>query len=151
MIAKDIRRSNRVPGGFTIVEVIVAASIMIILCLGLLSVSSYVIKINRGENVRLQAMSVLQRDAEYIRSLKFIPVGSSTELNAGTYSNVRTRTSSDGRVFNISVTIVNLPSGTSDAACKFKEIRVTAVPQSAETGWLANLNTTVAFQRVRSN
>lgn len=137
--------------GFTVVEVIVAASIMIVLCVGLLSVTAYVVNVNRGENVRMQALSVLQQDAEYIRALKFVPVGSSAELNAGTYSNVRTRTAQNGRQFNISVTVANLPAGTTDANCKLKEIRVTAVPVVAETGWLANLNTTLVFQRVRSN
>ncbi len=59
--------------GFTLVEVVVAASIMIILCVGLLTVFSYVTKINRGENLRMQALSVLQKEIEHYRSLKFIP------------------------------------------------------------------------------
>jgi type II secretory pathway pseudopilin PulG len=145
--------------GFTVVEVIVAASIMIILCVGTLSVFSYVVKINRGENLRAQALSVLQLEVEYYRSLKYVPIGSDTALNGGTYTNVRTRTSADGRVFNISVTIDNDPFTTgiqtnanvADSTCKFKEINIQAVPQIAETGWLANLKTDVTIQRVRSN
>jgi type II secretory pathway pseudopilin PulG len=150
--------NNKQPiNGFTIVEVIIASTIMIILCVGILSVFSYATKINRGENLRAQALSVLQKEVEYYRSLKFVPVGSSTELNAGTYNNIRTMTSSDGRIFNISVTIDNDPynSGSftliTDANCKFKEITITAVPQIAETGWLANLKTDIVIQRVRSN
>ena len=139
--------------GFTVVEVIVAGSVMIILCVGLLSVFSYVVQINRGENVRAQALSILQEEVEYYRSLKFVPVGSSTALNANTYTNYRSaadRTSADGRVFNVTTVITNL-NGTSDANCTFKQIQVTATPATAETGWLANLQTTVTIQRVRAN
>ncbi|MGI8545228.1 MAG: type IV pilus modification PilV family protein [Aridibacter sp.] len=137
--------------GFTLVEVIIAGIIMIILSIGLLTVFSYTVKINRGENLRTQALSVLQLEVENYRSLKFVPVGSSTQLNSGNYPNLKTSTSADGRVFNISVTIVNLPSGTTDANTTYKEIKITAVPQIAETGWLANLKTDVTVQRVRAN
>jgi len=157
----ELLKCNKVKrqSGFTLVEVIIAASIMIVLCVGTLSVFSYVVKINRGENVRLQALSVLQKDVEHYRSLKFVPVGSSAELNGGTYNNIRTPRSADNRYFNISVTIDNNPYLTGiqtstdvpEATCKFKEIKITAVPQTAETGWLANLKTEVTIQRVRSN
>ncbi|MBP6002003.1 MAG: type II secretion system protein [Pyrinomonadaceae bacterium] len=143
--------------GFTLVEVIIASVIMIILCVGTLTVFSYAVRINRGNNLRAQAMSILQKEVEYYRSLKYVPVGSDTALNAGTYVNIRTRTSPDGRVFNISVTIDNDPytagvqTTPSNATCKFKEITITAVPQIAETSWLADLKTNVAIQRVRAN
>lgn len=145
--------------GFTIVEVIVAASIMIVLCVGILSVFSYVVKINRGENLRAQALSVLQAEVEYYRSLKFVP-GAETaadlnnhrnpELRAGTHIRPP-RTSADGRVFNITVTVVNVSPSTVEELCRYKEIRIVAVPQVAENGWLANLRTDVTIQRVRSN
>ena len=145
--------------GFTLDEVVVAASIMIILSVGLLSVFSYVTKINRGENLRMQALSVLQKEIEYYRSLKFKPAGTSTALNGGSYPNIRTPASDDGRVFNISVMIDNDPytagiqtsANVAEANCKFKEIKITATPQTAETGWLANLRTEVTIQRVRGN
>jgi prepilin-type N-terminal cleavage/methylation domain-containing protein len=143
--------------GFTLVEVVIASVIMVILCVGTLTVFSYAVRVNRGNNLRAQAMSILQKEVEYYRSLKFVPVGSSAELNAGTFTNLRTRTSPDGRVFNISVTIDNDPLTTGvqttplDADCKFKEITITVVPQVAETSWLANLKTDVTIQRVRAN
>ncbi len=142
--------------GFTLVEVILAGSLMIVMAVGILSVFSYVVKINRGNNLRAQALTVLQQDVEYYRSLKFIPVASDTAMNGGTYTNVRTRNSADGRAFYISVTIDNdlATAGiqnTNESTCKFKEIKITAVPVIAETGWLANLKTDVTIQRVRSN
>ena len=145
--------------GFTLVEVIVAGSIMIILCVGILSVFSYVVRVNRGEHYRMQALSVLQHQVEYYRSLKFVPSGTPAELNAGTYNNVRTITSPNGRVFNISVVVDNDPytaglqTVPSDANCTFKEITITATPQVAEMvgAWNATPAMTITIQRVRYN
>jgi type II secretory pathway pseudopilin PulG len=154
--------------GFTLIEVIIAGGIMVILCVGTLTVFSHASKINTGNNLRAQAQSVLQQDAEYYRSLKFIPVGSDAALNGGTYTNVRERPGADcpigvspppaSCVFTISVEIDNDPSTTvidtgNEATCKFKQIKISAVPKVARTGWLANanLNTALVIQRVRGN
>jgi type II secretory pathway pseudopilin PulG len=131
-------------GGFTLIEVLIAGSLMIILCVGTLSVFSFVVKLNRGENVRMQALSVLQKKVEFYRSLKFAPSGTSTDLAARTNQNVGIETSADLRQFNIFVTIT-------DTSATFKEITITAVPVIAETGYLSNLRTTVTIQRVRTN
>ena len=165
LITKKIdSREQVVNAGFTLVEVIIAGGIMIILCVGTLTVFSYASKINTGNNFRAQAQSVLQLEAEYYRSLKFIPVGSDAALNAGTYTNPARRglasgtpsTSADGQTFNINVVINNTPYGgpaVTDANCKFKEITITATPVAAHSGWLSNsnLNTSLVIQRVRAN
>jgi prepilin-type N-terminal cleavage/methylation domain-containing protein len=130
--------------GFTLIEVLVAASLMIILCVGTLSVFSYVVKINRGENVRLQALSVLQQKVEFYRSLRFSPSGTSPDLTARTNDPVGILTGADGRQFNIIVTIT-------DITPTFKEITITATPVVAESGYLSNLRTAVTIQRVRTN
>lgn len=147
--------------GFTIPEVIVAGTIMIVLCVGTMSVFSYVVKINRGNNLRTQALSVLQAKVEYYRSLKFVPgLGTAADLPnhrvldlyAGTH-NLSSVTTPDGRVFDVTATVVNsLPVGTDEAGCQFKTITINAVPHVAENqAWLANLHTDVTIQRVRSN
>lgn len=138
---------------------------MIILCVGTLSVFSYVVKINRGNNLRMQALSVLQAKIEYYRSLKFVPgLETSADLpnhrNIDLYAGTHTLTPittppPDNRTFNITATVTNaVPvSGPNDEAnCEFKTITITAVPQVAENEpWLQNLNTSVTIQRVRSN
>ncbi|MBA3352180.1 MAG: type II secretion system protein, partial [Blastocatellia bacterium] len=65
-------RSNRPgrAGGFTLIEVILAGGIMIILCVGTLTVFSHAVRINSGNNLRAQAQSVLQEEVEYYRSLR---------------------------------------------------------------------------------
>lgn len=146
-------------GGFTLVEVILAGAIMIILCVGTLTVFTHAVKINSGNNLRAQALSVLQLEIEYYRSLKYVPVGSNAAMNGGVYTNVRTRTSADGQTFSISVTIDNDPftagiqtsATVPEADCKFKEITINAVPTVVRAGWLAALKTNVTIQRVRAN
>lgn len=149
--------------GFTIPEVIVAGSIMIILCVGTMTAYVQAIKLNRGNNLRMQALAVLQLEVEYYRSLKFVPgLGTPADLNnhrplvlrAGNHT-LASRTSADGRVFTMSAAVTNLefvPAGTSEEHAIMKEITIVAVPQVAENeGWLQNLNTRVSVQRVRSN
>src|ERR1051325_328125 len=145
--------------GFTIPEVLVAASLMIILCVGTLSVFAYVVKINRGNNLRMQALSVLQFEVEYYRSLRFVPSTTLTapELNGTVKTLIGTHDSKDGRTFDVYLTIDNDPAtaGIQTAGndtTKFKEITIEAVPHIAENeAWLQSLNTKVTIQRVRSN
>ena len=157
------RNSYRSETGFTIPEVIVAGAVMIVLCVGTLTVFSYVVKINRGNNIRMQALSVLQAKVEYYRSLKFVPGQETTadlpnHRNADLYAGTHTLTpittpAPDSRTYAITAVVTNLePSGADEAHTRFKQIVITAVPQVAETeGWLQNLGTNVTIQRVRSN
>lgn len=157
---KALFKHNRDQQGFTIPEVIVAGMIMIILCVGILTSYSYVIKLNRGNNIRSQALTVLQREVEAFRSFRFVPGTTDTRLFAGDYPNYKTGVlSADGIPFNISVQVDNDPFDTvgesldaiSNADCRFKQITIEAVLQNPENGWLADLRTRVTIQRVRSN
>lgn len=157
-----IVKRNRLSSGFTLPEVLVAATIMIIIAVGVLSVFSYVVRINRGENLRSQALSVMQKEIEHYRSLKFVPNSSgltSAELNGRAETLIGTDTSADGQVFNLYVTIDNDPSAlapgvqtTGNDTTNLKEITIEARPATPQTDvWLQNLRTNVTFQRVRSN
>jgi type II secretory pathway pseudopilin PulG len=154
------QEQGRCEKGFTIPEVIVAGMIMIILCIGILTAYSQVVVLNRGNNIRSQALTVLQREVEAFRSFRFGPGTTDARLNAGAYPNYKTGSlSADGIPFNISVTVDNDPADTigpaldaiSNTHCRFKQIRIVAVLQNQEQGWLSALNTEVSIQRVRSN
>jgi len=142
--------------GFTLIEVLIAAAIMIILCVGTLSVFSYVVKINTGNNMRSQALTVLQAEVEYYRSLKFVrdTTVSDTQLNAGNY-NRGTRLSADNTSFNVTVTITNKsftdPANQTEANCTLKEITINTVMTNPQPSWLANLRTDLTIYRVRGN
>ena len=154
--------------GFTLIEVMVAGAIMIIICVGTLTVFSHAVMINTGNNLRSQAQTVLQAEVEYYRSLKFVPgAGTSADLpnhrssdlygsSGGTTVTRPQRTSSDGMVFNMTAVVRNVSPSAVEEDCKFKEITVTAtpvIPESSRPGWVsnANLRTSITFQRVRSN
>ncbi|MEP7212303.1 MAG: type II secretion system protein [Acidobacteriota bacterium] len=163
-------KGKRSEQGFTLPEVIVAGGIMIVLCVGVLSVYSYVVKLNVGNNIRAHALTVLQREVEEFRSFRFVPGTTDARLNAGSYPNYKTGVLSvnpdgiignadDGIRFNISVTVDNDPSNSvgtapdsiSNADCRFKQIEITAVMQNPQTGWMSQLHTDVTIQRVRAN
>jgi len=159
--------------GFTLVEVIVAGIVMVVLCVGLLTVFSYVTNINRGNNIRAQALAALQQEIEFYRTLRFVPglrtaadlpnhrhpnLYDSTGQPSGSWTRPQV-TSASGMVFDVTVTVTNLgyapdqmPSP-SEEACTFKEIVIKAVPAVTQQGWLSddNLKTTITMQRVRTN
>ena len=148
--------------GFTIVEVIVAGIILIIICVGTLQTFTFATRINAGNNLRMQALSVLQQEVEYYRSLKFVPGLETTadldrhrpvEIRVGNHTRPN-RTSADGRVFAITVQVTNFPNSSNNSSeeqVEYKEITVTAVPVAIQETWLQNLNTQVTVQRVRAN
>jgi type II secretory pathway pseudopilin PulG len=146
--------------GFTIPEIIIAGVILIIIGVGTAQTFVFATRMNRGNNLRMQALSVLQQEVEYYRSLKFVP-GLETDLDlpnhrvaelyAGSHTRP-TRTSATDRVFNITVNVVNLTPSTEERLVRFKRITITATPVVAENeGWLQDLNTNVTVERVRSN
>lgn len=143
--------------GFTLVEAIVACLVMIILCVGMFTVFGHVIRLNRGNDIRSQALTVLQKEVEFYRALKYVPVDSDPLLDGHTQTTTKTNVpSASGMLFDIDVTIDNDPktefvqTGNEDT-CRFKEITIEAKPSMAQPvgSWLANLKTKIAFQRVR--
>jgi type II secretory pathway pseudopilin PulG len=147
-----------IQSGFTLVETIMACIVMIILCVGLFTVFDHVIRLNRGNDIRSQALTVLQKEVEFYRALKYVPVGSDPLLDGHSLITTRTNVpSADGTLFDIDVTVDNDPytagiqtsADGGEADCRFKEITITARPSNAQTGWLADLKTKIVFQRVR--
>jgi type II secretory pathway pseudopilin PulG len=153
--------------GFTIPEVIIAGVILIIICVGTAQTFIFATRINSGNNLRMQALSVLQQEVEYYRSLKFVPgletsanlnTHRAAEIRAGTYNRPQ-RISKDGQTFDLTVVVTNLTptSGGNPVAeelIRYKRITITATPVSVRSeSWLSNssLNTTVTLERVRSN
>lgn len=148
--------------GFTIPEVIVAGVIMVIICVGTMETFVYATRMNRGNNLRMQALSVLQQEVEYFRSLQFVPgLETAADLNNHRSPDIRAggprvrgqRTSADGTVFDLTITVTNLSPSTDEALVRFKQITITATPVITESGWLSNVNlgTSVTVQRVRAN
>lgn len=145
--------------GFSLVEVVVAMLVMIVLLLGTLTVFTYAVQYNRGSNLRSQALTVMQQEAEIYRSSKFVRSFTDTNLLGGTKA-TQTRTSVDNTVFNLDVSIDNDPSTSgiqsgetlaSGKACTLKEIKITVTPQNGESNWIKAISANLTIQRVRGN
>lgn len=145
--------------GFSLLEVVAAMVIMTILLLGTLTVFTYVVQYNRGNNLRSQALTVLQQEAEIYRSTKFTPGVTDSTLLGGTKA-AKTVNSADGTAFTVNTTVDNDPwtSGiqtsetmSSGANCTLKEIKITVTPQKGEAAWETAIAATLTIQRVRGN
>ncbi|HUR98082.1 MAG TPA: hypothetical protein VMZ26_08475 [Pyrinomonadaceae bacterium] len=139
-------------------EVIVAGSILIVLCVGTIVVFAQAIKLNRGNDIRMQALTVLQKQVEYYRALKYQHISPDPLLAGHLKTTVATAVpSADGTLFDVAVTIDNDPytsgiqtaSTVPEAGCRFKEITIEATPNRPQSGWLQDLKTKVSFRRVR--
>ena len=97
--------------GFSIVEVIIAALIVSILCIGVLTVFSQVVNINRGNATRLQALQILDSEIDSYKSMSFAAGSVDQRLLAGPPVS-RIVTSADGMQFDVSVEISDLPNQT---------------------------------------
>jgi prepilin-type N-terminal cleavage/methylation domain-containing protein len=145
--------------GFSLIEMIFAIMIMTVMMLGTLSVFTYAVHYNRGNNLRSQALTVLQQEAEIYRSTKFTPAVTDSALLGGAKS-AKTATSADGTVFMVNITVDNDPSTagiqtsetlSSGKPCTLKEIKITVSPRNTEAAWMTAIVTDVTIQRVRSN
>lgn len=97
--------------GFSIIEVIIAALIVSVLCIGVLTAFSQVVNINRGNATRLQALQILDSEIDSYKSMSFAVGSVDQRLLAGPPVS-RVVTSADGLQFDVSVEISDLPNQT---------------------------------------
>lgn len=69
------KRNSKGPrqAGFTMIEMVIALVILFIAILGVFAAITYATKFNRGNSQRSQALAVMQREIELLRSAKFTP------------------------------------------------------------------------------
>ena len=151
-----VRKKNG-EAGFSLIEVVCALVILLIALLGVFVTFTYSINYNAGNSSRSQALALLQREVEQLRSKKFTsaPDGTDPALYGGVKPD-RQETSLNGNKFKVSVSIDNNPlTAAIDAneAVKptIKQIRVTVTLASPTPGWQTSLPATVILQRVRGN
>lgn len=152
--------------GFTLVEVTIALVVFLVALLGVFVTFTYAISYNAGNNSRAQALSVLQREVELMRSAKFTPVPGGTDSQAPTSSTddrrditggikaARTVTSGDGNRFIVVVKVDDDPFTDgiqTDSTKTIKEITVTVTLDSPTPGWQTSIPATVILRRVRGN
>lgn len=148
------QKTNR-QAGFSLIEVVVALLVMTVFLLGSLAVFTYAVQYNRGNNLRSQAITVLQKEAEVYRSDKFVPSYTHPDLVAGTKT-AKDAQSADNSWFTVSTTVDNDPATggiqtTNESTTTLKEIKITVTPKYATANWEKAVVTTATIQRVRGN
>lgn len=147
-------------GGFSLVEAIIAMLILLIALLGVFMTFTYAINYNTGNYARSQALVVLQREVELMRSGKFTPGGvdqgpypDKPDLRGGTQA-ARTVQTTDGNRFRVNITVDDDPSTTAvdtNTNSTLKHITIVVTTESPTPGWQSAIPATVVMRRVRSN
>lgn len=70
-----MRKKNELSrqAGFTMIEMVIALVILFIAVMGVFAAITYATRYNRGNSQRSQALAVMQREIELLRSAKFTP------------------------------------------------------------------------------
>lgn len=154
--------------GFSLIEVVIALLILFVAVLGVFAAFTYSTTYNTGNSRRSQALSVLQKEVELLRSAKFLPqprgadsvTASPTaddgrrDITGGAKPQREIR-AADGTVHLVDIVVDDDPyvAGVQvDPLKHLKEIRVTVTPRgSAANSWETGYRTTAVFRRARSN
>lgn len=148
-------RKKKYEQGFSLVEALVAIVILLIVLLGVFSVFTYSIIFNTGNNNRSQALSVLQREVEVMRSAKFTPVTTSTnpDLTGGVKA-PREATAGDGSRYRVEITVDDDPftAGVQTVSTStLKEITIKVSPVQSVAAWQTAVASEIVMRRGRSN
>ena len=149
------KKGNKNEAGFSLIEVVSSMVILLIVLLGVFITFTYSINYNAGNSSRSQALSVLQREVEIMRSKKFTPDFTDPDLYGGVKPD-RSRVYLDGNKFIISSSIDNNPSTPAidaDESVKpsIKQIKITVALDRPTPGWQTAIPASVILQRVRGN
>ncbi len=153
---KEVQDPNGRDGsesGFTLIETTIA---LVVILVGLLAVAqafTFSIIYNAGNTSRNQAVSILQRETEFLRSKKFSPSTTDPELTGGTKA-VKYVYAPNGEKFGIVNVIDDDPFSNgvqTDNSSTLKEITVTVTLASPSPGWQMAIPTRVVMRRTRGN
>ena len=139
--------------GFSLLEALVAIVIMLVVLLGVFSVFTYAIIYNTGNNTRSQALSVLQREVELIRSYKFTPTVTDSEMTGGEKA-AKYVNAADGTNYKVVVKVDDDPSTAAIdtvSTSSLKEITIIVSPTNKVADWQTAASTQVMMRRVRGN
>jgi type II secretory pathway pseudopilin PulG len=157
-------------GGFTLIEAVIALVILMIVITGVFAAFTYSATLNTGNSRRSQALSVLQKEVELLRSAKFVhqAAGGADSYTPTDCSDPRRNLTGtpegvprtlicpaiDGMAYMIETEIDDDPFTAGqqvDATKHLKEIRVTVTQPARAGSWETAYATRAIFRRVRSN
>jgi Tfp pilus assembly protein PilV len=149
----SLKDRNNGEAGFSLLEAVMSTIVLLVTLLGVSSVFTFSISRNTGNNRRSQALSVLQREVELIRSYKFTPTVTDSDLQAGAKA-AKYSTSADGSSYRVEITVDDDPFTTgiqTESTKTLKEVTVTVTPANMVDSWQTAVPTTLTIRRVRGN
>lgn len=157
-------------GGFTLIEAVIALVILMIVVTGIFAAFTYATTLNTGNSRRSQALSVLQKEVELLRSAKFINEagGGADNYTPTSCSDPRRNLTGtlagsprtmycpaiDGMTYTIRTEVDDdpfTPGQQVDVTKNLKEIRVTVTQPARAGSWETAYTTQAVFRRVRAN
>ena len=160
------RHQRKSDQGFTLIEAVIALVVLMVAIIGVLAAVTYATTYNTGNAKRSQALSVLQKEVELLRSAKFLPqptgadavtneVDGRRDLTGGVKADRIVTADGNGTQFIVRTTVDDDPftAGVQVLpANNLKEITVIVIPQSSRPGsWEVSNQIFAVFRRVRSN
>lgn len=143
--------------GFSLVEVIIALVILLVAVMGVFAAFTFATTYNAGNSRRSQALSILQQEAELIRSAKFTPtIYNDPALTGGTKTPRTVTSKGDNNTYTVETVVDNDPvtagvQAAGDSTTTLKEITLTVTPQAANGGWVVAVPVKIVFRRARAN
>ena len=158
------KKGSRKDDGFSLIEVVIALLIIMIGLLSVAAVFTFAITQNAGNKSRAQALTILQQEAELVRSAKFNATTTDTLLLAGVQAQ-RLVTAENGNAFLVDITVDNEPlvAGVQledyacispqgdEIVCALKEITIQVTFAAPTPGWQTAVPATIILRRVRGN
>lgn len=146
-------KNRKNESGFSLVEMIIALVVLLVAVLGIFATFTFATIYNGGNSRRSQALSVLQKESELLRSAKFTPTIMDTSLAGGTKT-PRLVTAVDGFSYLVEIEVDDNPFTTgvqTDNTRTLKEITLRVTPQNVTGSWVIAYPTTAIIRRVRAN
>ena len=144
--------------GFSLIEVTISMVVCLVVMLGLVTVFTFAVSFNAGNNSRSQALAIMQQQVELSRSAKFTrnktDDGSSRfDLTGGVKSPLIV-SGADGGRFRVQISVDDDPTTSAidtDSATTLKEIAIAVTLDSPSPGWQTAIPAKVILRRTRAN
>lgn len=155
MTNKNITSENRKnESGFSLIEVVIALVIFLVAILGVFAAFTFAVTFNSGNSKRSQALSILQKEVELMRSAKFTPTSVDASLVGGVQAARNFVNTVDGNTYRIEITVDDDPltNGVQiNTAKTTKEVTILVTPIAANGSWVTAYQTRSVLIRSRAN
>ena len=153
-----LQLSKKFQNGFSLVEVTIAMVVCLVVMLGLVTVFTFAVSYNAGNNSRSQALAIMQQQVELARSAKFTRNRTDNDpsrfdLTGGTKA-AKIINGADGGRFRVEISVDDDPTTPIidvNTATTLKEIIISVTLDSPSPGWQTAIPAKVIMRRTRAN